>query len=115
MATKNKNRCLMVNKLHPVVLQSRHINYRPLPLEQKTIILLELQGSSKYGGLSNRQRYFIIVIGTWDFRSWERSSASDCASDCASECASASASASSTQSHYITLIQELYYISNGLT
>ena len=40
----------------------------------------------------------IIVIGTWELRTWERSSASDCASDCASECASACASASSTQS-----------------
>ena len=57
---KNKNKCSRVNKLHPVVLQSRHI------MEQKNIPLLELQGSAKYGCLANRPRNFIMVIGTWE-------------------------------------------------
>ena len=50
--------------MHQVILQSSHINYTSGA--KKNIILLELQGSAKYGGLASRLRNFIIVIGTWE-------------------------------------------------
>ena len=86
---KKKKKCSMVNKLHPVVLQSRPINY--IRLEKKTyfmnckVQLNMVAWQTDWGTLS-----WLSERGNCG--AWERSSASDRASECAC------ASASSTQS-----------------